>query len=106
MELALNPNTPQDILITLSQDKDKDVRCRVAKNPNTPNEILQELSNDKNNEVRQFALKNMEKLNDPSHQSTQSEQTRFVRTQSEQAEELVRCNPIPFVEWISAKVRG
>ena len=69
MELALNPNTPQDILITLSQDKDKDVRCRVAKNLNTPNEILQELSNDKNNEVRQFALKNMEKLNDPSHQS-------------------------------------
>ena len=26
-------------------------------------------------------------------------------TQSEQAL-LVRCNPIPFVEWISAKVRG
>ncbi len=79
MALALNPNTPQDILITLSQDKDKDVRCRVAKNPNTPNEILQELSNDKNNEVRQFALKNMEKLNDPSHQSTQSEQAELVR---------------------------
>ncbi len=77
--VAENPNTPIDILTTLSKDENEDVRGSVAKNPNTPIDILQELSNDKNNKVRQFALKNMEKLNDPSYQSTQNEQAELVR---------------------------
>ena len=44
--LAQNPNTPIEVLIELSKDKDWYVRSAIAQNPNTPIEVLVELSKD------------------------------------------------------------
>ena len=41
-----------EILRKLAEDKDEDVRCRVAKNPNIPAEILRKLAEDDDEEVR------------------------------------------------------
>jgi 3-methyladenine DNA glycosylase AlkC len=58
IELAINPNTPKELLVELSKDKDRFVRRAVAKNPNTPSEVLVELSKDKDVDVRYLVAKN------------------------------------------------
>ncbi len=50
--IANNSNASVKILTILSKDKDYYVRCWVACNPNTPKEILTILSKDKNFHVR------------------------------------------------------
>jgi len=52
LELAYNPNTPPETLVTLATDEDSCVRWGVAKNPNTPVETLEFLATDKNSYVR------------------------------------------------------
>ena len=47
IKLAKNPNTPEDILIKLSEDKAWKVRAAVAENPSNPEDILIKLSKDK-----------------------------------------------------------
>lgn len=44
--VADNSNAPVDILTKLSTDEDRYVRCRVAENPNTPIDTLNKLSKD------------------------------------------------------------
>jgi hypothetical protein len=45
-ELANNPNTQAEVLITLAKDENWGVRRRVADNPNTPPEALISLAKD------------------------------------------------------------
>ena len=58
MEVALNPNTPPEILTILARDVDEDVRCDVALNPNTPPEILTILARDEDGDVRYYVERN------------------------------------------------
>lgn len=53
--LAENPRTPEDLLQQLSNDEDPDVRCAVAENETTPRAILEHLSEDQSVQVR-YAL--------------------------------------------------
>jgi hypothetical protein len=53
--VAINPNTPEHLLHTLSQDKDWFVRGGIARNPNTPEHLLTILSQDKHASVRRYA---------------------------------------------------
>ena len=46
IELAENPNTPQETLSLLATDEDYYVRWAVAQNPNTPQETLSLLATD------------------------------------------------------------
>ena len=57
-DLALNPNTPPEILTLLAQDKDWGVRCGVAENPNTPPKTLTILARDKVAYVRRYVAQN------------------------------------------------
>ena len=52
IELAQNPNTPQETLSLLATDEDYYVRCGVAANPNTPQETLSLLATDGDYNVR------------------------------------------------------
>lgn len=56
--VAINPNTPVETLQRLSKDSEHAVRYQVARNPNTPIEILQALSQDSDNLVREEAVRN------------------------------------------------
>jgi hypothetical protein len=58
VKLALNPNTPVELLKVLATDEDYYVRYRVAKNPNTPVEVLQTLATDENSTVRYWVANN------------------------------------------------
>jgi hypothetical protein len=44
--VARNPNTPQESLNKLANDKNKYVGRGVARNPNTPQETLNKLADD------------------------------------------------------------
>ena len=57
--IAKNFNTPVDVLIKLSTDKDSNVRRGVARNPNTPIDILEKLSSDKESDVRGGVAQNL-----------------------------------------------
>ena len=52
IKLVRNPNTPAEVLVEFSMDKDHLVRCWIAKHPNTPAEILINLSTDERASVR------------------------------------------------------
>ena len=52
IELAENPNTPQETLRLLATDNSPYVRRRVAQNPNTSQELLGILATDKDSYVR------------------------------------------------------
>ncbi|MEM2163647.1 MAG: hypothetical protein QXR62_04400 [Candidatus Bathyarchaeia archaeon] len=56
--IAMNENTPANILAKLAKDKDDYVRKSVAENPNTPAKILAKLAMDKSQEVRRAAVRN------------------------------------------------
>ena len=43
MDIALNPNTPVDVLNELADDKDSDVRLCVVVNPSTPKDTIDKL---------------------------------------------------------------
>ena len=58
-DLAANLNTPKEVLIILSTDKDWAIRCRVADNPNAPIEALTILSKDKDKDVKTSALRTL-----------------------------------------------
>ena len=58
LELALNPNTPVEILKVLATDKKWNVRYRVAQHPNTPVETLNVLATDEHYYVRYWVAKN------------------------------------------------
>ena len=51
-ELAINPNTPKEILKILSRDKNWYIRRIVARNRNTPIETLTKLGWDEDYSVR------------------------------------------------------
>ena len=55
-ELAANYNTPKEILIKLSKDKDWYIRMTVASNRNTPKKVIIKLSFDESWNVRYSAL--------------------------------------------------
>jgi hypothetical protein len=59
--VATNPNTPAEILRRLSKDSKDAVRYQVARNPNTPIEILETLSQDSDNLVREEAVRNYQR---------------------------------------------
>ncbi len=56
--VAENPHTPSDILRHLANDSDSDVRLAVAENTNTPNETLTRLAADQNVDVRYGVAEN------------------------------------------------
>jgi hypothetical protein len=56
--VANNPNTPVEVLKVLSTDKHYWVRCAVAGNPNTPVEVLEVLSTDEDYDVRHWVAEN------------------------------------------------
>jgi hypothetical protein len=56
--VALNLNTPTDILELLATDENYIVRYRVAENKNTPIETLQLLATDENYVVRYYVGRN------------------------------------------------
>ncbi|MFA6927139.1 MAG: hypothetical protein WCQ69_09095 [Bacteroidales bacterium] len=56
--VAKNPNTPKETLEKLSQDKEDDVRMSVARNRNASLDILQELSRDSHKNVRAYVAMN------------------------------------------------
>jgi hypothetical protein len=51
-QVALNPSTPPDVLVTLSHHPSEDIRWTVARNWVTPPEILMSLANDPKDFVR------------------------------------------------------
>jgi hypothetical protein len=55
---ACNPNTPETVLVRLSQDHTNNIRHRVAENPRTPAEILSKLAADSHSEVRLAVAEN------------------------------------------------
>ena len=57
-ELAIDRNTPKDVLRELAKDKHYAIRMFVAKNPNTPLGTLRYLVKDKDSEVRAGLLVN------------------------------------------------
>lgn len=61
--LANNPNTPVDILEKLAGDGDKWTRKELASNPNTPEDVLKQLANDENEDVSKKALLNLKGRN-------------------------------------------
>ena len=65
IKTAQNPNSPKEILITLSQNTDPHVRNKVAENPSTPTNILIKLSQDTHWFVREGVMLN--KLNNNLH---------------------------------------
>ena len=58
IELAQNPNTPQEALKVLATDEDPDVRCWVTRNTNTPQETLQVLATDGYSYARRGVARN------------------------------------------------
>jgi len=52
VEVAANPNTPEDTLANLAQDTDIRVRGNVAANPNTPVDVLRDLAKDNEESIR------------------------------------------------------
>jgi hypothetical protein len=58
LELAQNPNTPQETLKVLATDKDSGVRYFVAQHPNTPPGSLKVLATDKYSGVRIWVARN------------------------------------------------
>jgi hypothetical protein len=56
--LAINPNTPVELLAELAKDEKWTVRREVAQNPKTPVGVLKELSIDKEENVRYLVAKN------------------------------------------------
>lgn len=58
LELAKDPNTPEEALSELAKDRDWIVRSYAASNPNTPIEALAELAKDGYREVRCCAERN------------------------------------------------
>jgi 3-methyladenine DNA glycosylase AlkC len=58
IELAQNPNTPQETLQVLATDEHPYVRRGVAHNPNTPQETLKVLATDEDYCVRYWVAKN------------------------------------------------
>ena len=56
--IAGNRKTPADVLVVLSQDKDKLIRAAVAGNPRTPVVVLIALSQDKDKWVRRVVAEN------------------------------------------------
>ena len=52
LELAQNPNTPQEVLASLATDEYSGVRYGVTRNPNTPQEVLASLATDEDSSVR------------------------------------------------------
>jgi hypothetical protein len=57
--LAMNPSTPDYILVQYYCNHDIILRRWVARNPNTPIHILKSLSKDSDRETRNSALKNL-----------------------------------------------
>lgn len=49
---AGNPNTPEQILSRLSEDRTHNVRYRVAENPRTPADVLARLAKDSHSDIR------------------------------------------------------
>lgn len=56
--LAMDSNTPPEILDNLANDEYFYTRCQVAKNPTTSTETLEHLANDLNNHVRSLVASN------------------------------------------------
>ena len=56
--VAMNPNTPVDVLTELAKDNNCDVRCFVAENPSTSADVLTELAKDNNCDVRRNVAMN------------------------------------------------
>ncbi len=57
--LAVDENTPSELLFRLSTDRSSEVRKLVAKHPNTSIDVLEKLSKSKNLEVRTTAKKSL-----------------------------------------------
>ena len=56
--IAINPSTPEELLIYLSADRIMDVRATAAQNPRTPAEALATLAKDKSWEIREAVARN------------------------------------------------
>ena len=56
--VAMNPNTPADVLTELAKDSHWAVRVSVACNPNTPADVLTKLTKDSDCDVRRYAAGN------------------------------------------------
>lgn len=57
--LAKHPDTSSEILIQLSQYKDKQTREKVGANSNTPLDILEKFANDKSDRIRSGVARNL-----------------------------------------------
>ena len=58
LELASDPNTPVDVLVTLSSSNSTDVRAAVAANWSTPEAILESLASDPKSKVKSYLAVN------------------------------------------------
>ena len=58
IELAQNPNTPQETLVKLATDNEDSIRWGVAENHNTPPEVLIKLASDKYSGLRWWVAQN------------------------------------------------
>lgn len=52
--LALNPNTPHDLIRALAADRSAQVRAVVPQTPNHPEDVYELLSHDRSVVVREF----------------------------------------------------
>ena len=57
--LAQNPSTPQDILTRLAASENSGVRGHTAANPNTPRDVVTRLANDPESWIRTWATNNL-----------------------------------------------
>ena len=85
--IARNPNTPVDILVLLSQDEDEDVLRRIAENHKTPVDILVRLSQDESGWVRLSIAKNP-KWTEPTNQERIKELKELMDLEKELGVEL------------------
>ena len=76
--VAQNPSTSVDVLRELSKNENETVRCYVALNPNTPVETLVELSRDQDSEVRRYLARNPNTPVEIANKIKNTESERFV----------------------------
>jgi hypothetical protein len=84
-ELAVDPNTPVDILTRLSQDEDWVIRMQIVSNPNIPAEALSHLSQDENERVRCWVAAN--------HKTPIEALVRLSRDEDDAVRRYVETNP-------------
>ncbi|MEM2604789.1 MAG: HEAT repeat domain-containing protein [Candidatus Korarchaeum sp.] len=51
--VAMNQNTPTEVLVKLAEDESEEVRAAVALHPNVPLEIIRKLSKDESEQVKE-----------------------------------------------------